>query len=84
LARIDTMETSPNGLLALVTVLERDKWTYRTFWEFIKDNHGVVIKRVLKAVFFTNDCLMKLARWFTPDWIIQVDGTFNTNKIRMP
>jgi hypothetical protein len=38
----------------------------------------------LKAVFFTNDELIKLARRFAPDWMIQVDGTFNTNHIRMP
>jgi MULE transposase domain len=84
LARMNAMETSPDGLLALVTVLEKDNWTYRTFWEFIKDDLNVVTKRVLKAVFFTNDRLIKQARRFTPDWMIQVDGTFNTNKIRMP
>jgi hypothetical protein len=27
---------------------------------------------------------MKQARRFCPDWMIQVDGTFNTNRIRMP
>ena len=27
---------------------------------------------------------MRLARRFCPDWMIQVDGTFNTNRIRMP
>ncbi|MGH7240163.1 MAG: transposase, partial [Candidatus Saccharimonadales bacterium] len=27
---------------------------------------------------------MRQARRFTPDWMIQVDGTFNTNRIRMP
>ena len=39
---------------------------------------------MLKAVFFTNDELIKLARKFTPNWMIQVDRTFNTNRIRMP
>jgi hypothetical protein len=39
---------------------------------------------VLKAVFFTNDDLIKLARRFCPDWMIQTDGTFNTNRIKMP
>lgn len=84
LARRSTMEISTDGLLALVTVLERDSWTYRTFWELVKDDHGLVTKQVLKAVFFTNDRLIRQARRFTPDWMIQVDGTFNTNKIRMP
>ena len=39
---------------------------------------------MLKAVFLTNNELIKLARKFTPDWMIQVDGTFNTNRIRIP
>lgn len=67
LARRSTMEVSTDGLLALVTVLERDEWTYRTFWEFARDDHGTVIKQVLKAVFFTNERLIKQARRFTPD-----------------
>jgi hypothetical protein len=84
LARRSTMDISTEGLLALVTVLERDNWTYRTFWEFVRDDLKVITKQVLKAVFFTNDALIKQARRFCPDWMIQVDGTFNTNKIRMP
>jgi hypothetical protein len=84
LARKKGMDASTDGLLALVTVLEQDKWTYRTFWEFVRDDHGTVVNQVLKAVFFTNERLIRLARRFTPDWMIQVDGTFNTNKIRMP
>jgi hypothetical protein len=43
-----------------------------------------VSAQLLKAVFFTNDELIRLARRFTPDWMIQVDGTFNTNRIRIP
>jgi hypothetical protein len=78
------MDISTEGLLALVTVLERENWTYRTYWEFVRDDLNVVTKQVLKAVFFTNDPLIKQARRFCPDWMIQVDGTFNTNKIRMP
>jgi hypothetical protein len=84
LARKQPMDLNPDGLLALVTVLERDQWVYRTYWEFIRDELGQVKQQVLKAVFFTNNSLMKLARRFTPDWMIQVDGTFNTNRIRMP
>jgi hypothetical protein len=39
---------------------------------------------VLKAVFFSKDELIKLARRFTPDWMIETDGTFNTNCIKLP
>jgi hypothetical protein len=84
LAREKTMEYSSDGLLALVSVLERDRWTYRTYWDFTYNDAGAVTKQVLKAVFFTNDELLKLARRFTPDWMIQMDGTFNTNRIKMP
>jgi hypothetical protein len=84
LARAKSMEISPEGLLALVAVLERDSWTYRTYWDFVYSETGAVTKQVLKAVFFTNDELIALARRFTPDWMIQMDGTFNTNRIKMP
>jgi MULE transposase domain len=84
LARQEAMPMTQDGLLSLVAVLEQGNWTYRSFWEYIRDPTGAVTSRVLKAVFFTNDELMKLARKFTPDWMIQVDGTFNTNRIRMP
>jgi len=39
---------------------------------------------VLDAVFFTLPGLITFARRFCPDWMIQVDGTFNTNVIKMP
>lgn len=84
LAREKAMEQSSDGLLALVTVLERDSWTYRTFWDFSYSSVGVITNQVLKAVFFTNDELIRLARRFTPDWMIQMDGTFNTNRIKLP
>jgi hypothetical protein len=58
--------------------------TYRSFWEYIRGPVGTVTLRVVKDVFFTNGELMKLARRFTADWMIKMDGTFNTNLIRMP
>jgi hypothetical protein len=84
LAREEAMPMTQDGLLSLVAVLEQGSWTYRTFWEYIRDLNRTVTERTLKAVFFTNNELMKLARRFTPDWMIQVDGKFNTNRIRMP
>jgi hypothetical protein len=84
LARAGAMEATTEGLLALVTVLERDGWTYRTLWDLKKNDTGAVVAKVLKAVFFTNNDLVRLARRFCPHWVIQVDGTFNTNAIRMP
>jgi MULE transposase domain len=42
-----------------------------------------VTQRVLKAVFFINNDLIKLARRFCPGWIIQVNGTFNLNVIQI-
>jgi hypothetical protein len=67
LAREKSMEMTSDGLLALVIVLERDSWIYRTFWDFIYNDVGAVTKQVLKVVFFTNDELIKLARRFCPD-----------------
>jgi hypothetical protein len=84
LARGKSMGTTQDDLLALVSVLEHDDWIYRTYWEFRKDDQGKIIAQVLKAVFFTSKELIQLARRFCPDWMIQMDGTFNTNKLRMP
>jgi hypothetical protein len=84
LARRQSMGTTQDDLLALVSVLEYDGWIYRTFWDFINNDQGVIIKQVLKAVFFTNNELIRLARRFCPDWMIQMDGTFNTNRLKMP
>jgi hypothetical protein len=84
LARGKSMGTTPDDLLALVSVLEHDNWIYRTYWEFRTNDQGVITNQVLKAVFFTNEDLIHLARRFCPDWMIQMDGTFNTNKLRMP
>ena len=78
------MEPTQDGLLALVSVLEREGWLYRTYWDFQTNEQGTIIARILKAVYFTNDVLMRLARRFYSDWMIQVDGTFNTNRTRMP
>lgn len=61
------MAPSTDGLLALVTVLEKDHWTYRTLWDLVKNDLGVVTTQVLKAVFFTNNRLIRQARRFTPD-----------------
>jgi hypothetical protein len=49
-----------------------------------KKDLQVVTNQVLKAVFCTNNNLIKLTRRFCPDWMIQTDGTFNSNRIKMP
>ena len=67
LARSKSMEMTPDGLLSLVTVLEQDRWIYRTLWEYVQDPRGRIMQRVLKAVFFTNNDLIKLARRFCLD-----------------
>jgi hypothetical protein len=54
-----------------------------TFWDFINNDQGVIIKQVLKAVFFTNNELIRLARRFCLDWMIQINGTFNTNRLKI-
>jgi hypothetical protein len=43
LARSKSMDMTTDDLLALVSVLERDKWIYRTYWKFIKNDLNVVV-----------------------------------------
>lgn len=65
------MESTQDDLLALVAVLERDNLLYCTQWGFRTNEQGVSTARILPAVFFTNDILVRLARLFCPDWTIQ-------------
>jgi hypothetical protein len=57
LARRQPIGTTQDDLLALVSVLEHDGWIYRTFWDFINNDQGVIIKQVLKAVFLPTTSL---------------------------
>lgn len=84
LARLKAMSYDGNGLKALIACLERDGWTYRTPWSVQKDETNSVIVHVLEALFFTLPDLVALARRLCPDWMMQADGTFNTNVIKMP
>ena len=85
LARLKAMSYDGDGLKALVTCLEQDGWIYRTLWLTQRDKDTKeVIAQVLDAVFFTLPGLITFARRFCPDWMIQVDGTFKTNAIKMP
>ena len=74
-----------DGLKALIACLEQDGWIYRTLWLIQHDEISKeATARVLNAVFFILPELITLARRFCPDWMMQADGTFNTNIIKMP
>ena len=36
------MPITQDGLISLITVLEQGDWTYRSFWEYIREAGGVV------------------------------------------
>src|SRR5436853_6288191 len=74
-----------DGLKALIVYLEQDGWIYRTLWLIQHDEISKeATARVLNAVFFILPELITLARRFCPDWMMQADGIFNTNVIKMP
>ena len=74
-----------DSLKALIACLEQDGWIYRTLWLIQHDKISKeATARVFDAVFFILPELITLARRFCPDWMMQADGTFNTNIIKMP
>jgi len=63
LARLSTMPSTQDGLLSLIAVLNR-KLDVPFVLEYVRDPVGTVTSRILKAVFFTNDELIKRRRRF--------------------
>jgi hypothetical protein len=57
-----------------IAVLEHDGWIYRSFWDITRNGSGQAIGQVLQAIFFTLLEMVKLARRFCPDLMIQADS----------
>lgn len=72
------------SLLGLVHELQENNWHCEFRSEIREDEEGKVVNRKLIQVWFTHPKLMFYTQKFVSDFIIYIDGTFNTNQLKMP
>jgi hypothetical protein len=65
-------------------MLEDNDFTYRTRVKLEEDESGTTIARKLVQIFWAHRKQLKAAQRFVADWVIIIDGTFNTNELRLP
>ena len=68
----------------LLIALDLAGFRYRTRVEEFLDQSGAVINRKLLQIWFIHPAAILLAQRFCAGQLLVVDGTFNTNKLRLP
>jgi len=71
-------------ILGLLQALNDAGFVYRTRVEIISDPLGVEVSRKLIQIFFTHPKLIIATARFVSGFLLSVDGTFNTNRARLP
>src|SRR5437764_1047237 len=76
----------PYTIEALLLSLDGHGFIYRTrvSEEEDKEEEGKVISRKLIQLFFAHKEQLEAAKRFCSGWLIVIDGTFNTNRERLP
>ena len=77
-------KNAPETIGGLLIALEEADFVYRTRVDIEEDNFGREIARKLVQIWFTHPILLEATRRFVADWLCVIDGTFNTNNLRMP
>ncbi|KEF50808.1 uncharacterized protein A1O9_13138 [Exophiala aquamarina CBS 119918] len=72
------------SIIGLVHEIQESNWHCEFRSEVYEDEEGKVVGRKLIQVWFTHPKLMSYTKRFVSDFIIYIDGTFNTNKLKMP
>jgi hypothetical protein len=71
-------------IVALLRMLEDNGFVYRTRVSIEEDEYGTSIARKLIQLFWAHRKQLQAAQRFVADWAIIIDGTFNTNELRLP
>jgi hypothetical protein len=71
-------------IVALLRMLEDNEFVYRIRFKVEKDLTGKPIARKLMQFFFAHRKQLDAAARFVTGWAIVIDGTFNTNELRLP
>jgi hypothetical protein len=74
----------PKTIDGLLVALQEAGFVYRCRVEIEEDEEGSPISRKLKQIWFAHKEQLNAAQRFVSDWSLVIDGTFNTNKDRLP
>jgi hypothetical protein len=74
----------PKTIVALLRMLEDQQFVYRTRFKVEVDEQDKPISRKLVQLFFAYRQQLDAAARFVADWLIVINGTFNTNELRLP
>jgi hypothetical protein len=77
-------KSKPETIVALLRMLEDNEFVYRTRFKIERDLTGKPIARKLVQLFFAHRKQLDAAARFVAGWVIVIDGTFNTNELRLP
>ena len=71
-------------IVGLLQALEDNDFIHQTRVELAYDIGGKVVGRKMQQIWFSHPRLLDLARRFVSDFILIIDGTFNTNRYKLP
>jgi hypothetical protein len=74
----------PETIDGLLVALQEAGFAYRCGVEVEEDEEGNPISRELRQIWFAHRERLKAAQRFVSDWSLVIDGTFNTNRDRLP
>ena len=77
-------QKDPTTIGGLLVALEDEGFVYSTRVEEGLNEKNEVVSRRLVQIWFTHPSLIALARRFVGGFLIVIDGTFNTNSLRLP
>jgi hypothetical protein len=77
-------KSKPETIEALLLSLEEEGFIYQTRVSAEEDEQGRVTARKLLQIFFAHRKQLEAAQRFVSSWLLVIDGTFNTNKLRLP
>jgi hypothetical protein len=74
----------PKTVEGMLVALHEAGFVFRTKQDIEEDGTGKVISRKLTQIFFAHRKQLDAAKRFVSGWLLVIDGTFNTNKLRLP
>ena len=74
----------PQTIVGLLAALEDQGFVYSTRVKEEVNAKGEVVSRKLIQIWFTHPRLIEAARRFVSDFVLIIDGTFNTNELKLP
>jgi len=72
------------SILGLLTELQENNWICKTRSEILSTKQGKVSGRKLIQAWFTHPKLIRISQRFISDFCLIINGTFNTNRLKMP